>query len=235
MDERQALTPDQPILEGVMPAGGKSVHLMGFKGISHHEDVLAVLESPELFSFFSDFFGEPAGTFKYKWLRGVGNEKYTGAHYDIVYMGRGSRNLYTTWIPFGDTPIEHGTLAMCVGSHNEPGFERLRQTYGQIDVDRDLMEGWFSKDPLEITEKFGGKWQTTHFNAGDIILFGMYTMHASTTNVTNRFRLSCDVRFQPAGDPVDERWGGKDPIGYIAGKPGIAIKDMAAARAEWGL
>ena len=232
MAERQVLTPGEPLLEGVMPAGGRSVHLMGFKGISHHQDILAVLESEELFAFFSNYFGEPAVTFTYKWLRGVGNDKYTGAHYDIVYMGRGSENLHTVWIPFGDTPVEHGTLAVCVGSHNSPDFERLRQTYGRIDVDRDLHEGWFTKDPMEIVEKFGGVWQTTDFKAGDVILFGMYTMHASTTNVTNRFRLSCDVRFQPVSDPVDERWGGKDPIGYIADQP---IQTMADSRAKWGL
>ena len=235
MAKHQALTPDEPILEGVMPLGGKSVQLMGFKGISHHPHVLAVLESDELFTFFADYFGEPALTFKYKWLRGVGNEKYTGAHYDIVYMGRGSERLHTVWLPFADIPLEQGCLAMCVGSHNSPDFERLRQTYGRIDVDRDLLEGWFTKDPLEITEKFGGVWQTTNFYAGDIIFFGMYTMHASTTNTTNRFRLSCDIRFQPASDPVDKRWGGDHPIGYIAGKPGIPLRTMDDARAEWGI
>jgi ectoine hydroxylase-related dioxygenase (phytanoyl-CoA dioxygenase family) len=232
MADHQALTPGEPLLEGVMPAGGRSVQLMGFKGISHHPDVLAVVESEELFSFFAQYFGEPALTFTYKWLRGVGNEKYTGAHYDVVYMGRGSENLHTVWIPFGDTPVEHGTLAVCAGSHNSPNFARLRQTYGRIDVDRDLHEGWFSKDPMEIVEKFGGGWQTSNFIAGDVILFGMYTMHASTTNVTNRFRLSCDVRFQPAGDPMDERWGGKNPIGYVTDKP---IHTMADSRAKWEL
>ena len=100
MDERQALTPGEPVLEGVMPAGGKSVRLMGFQGISHHQDVLAVLESDELFAFYSDYFGEPAITFKYKWLRGVGNEQYTGAHYDVVYMGRGSEKLHTNLASF---------------------------------------------------------------------------------------------------------------------------------------
>ena len=145
------------------------------------------------------------------------------------------RSCTQTWLPFGDIPIEQGTLAICTGSHNSPDFERLRQTYGQIDVDRDLHEGWFSRDPMEITEKLGGKWQTTSFNGGDVILFGMYTMHASTTNTTNRFRLSCDIRFQPASDPLDKRWGGEKPAGYIAGKPGVPLQKMADSRAKWEL
>ena len=47
-----------------------------------------------------------------KWLRAVPKGAYTGAHVDRVYMGRGTENLYTTWIPFGDNPPEMGSLCM---------------------------------------------------------------------------------------------------------------------------
>ena len=144
-----------PLLDGVMPPGGRTVPMMGNKGIAHHPDVLAVVENPALFDFFAAYFGEPAQTFHYKWLRGVGNESYTGAHMDTVYMGRGSDRLHTVWIPFGDIPVEQGTLAMCVGSNRLDGFARVRATYGRMDVDRDGIEGWFSKDPMEIVEVFG--------------------------------------------------------------------------------
>src|SRR5690606_33274446 len=121
---KQVLEPGTPVLEGVM-ANGRTVGMLGRKGVTHHQDVLAVLEAPELFAFYDTFFEEPSRTFDYKWLRGVGNEEYTGAHMDIVYMGRGSRRLYTCWIPFGDIPVAHGTLAMCVGSHRDAGFQRV--------------------------------------------------------------------------------------------------------------
>lgn len=231
MREQEALTPGTPVLEGVMPKGGRSVPMMGNKGIAHHPDVLAVTESPALFAFFEQFFGEPAITFHYKWLRGVGNEGYTGAHMDTVYMGRGSDRLHTVWIPFGDIPVEQGTLAMCVGSNHLPEFARLRATYGRMDVDRDGIEGWFSKDPMEIVEKFGGRWLTGEFYAGDVMIFGMHTMHASTTNLTNRFRISCDVRFQPASDPVDERWI-RDGSGHTAT---VDPRPIEEARIEWGV
>ena len=90
MEDHDALTPNTPLLEGVMPQGGRSVQMMGRKGIATHPDVLAVLESKALFDFYETYFGEPAITFNYKWLRAVGNEQYTGAHMDTVYMGRGS-------------------------------------------------------------------------------------------------------------------------------------------------
>ena len=55
---------------------------------------------------------------------------------------------------------------------------------------------------------FGGQWRTADFRAGDILLFGMKTVHMSTTNTTEHVRLSCDVRWQPAADPIDARYVG---------------------------
>ena len=98
-----------------------------------------------------------------------------------------------------------------------------------MDVDRDGVEGWFSRDPLELSSRHGGSWRSADFRAGDVVVFGMHLMHASTTNLTQRFRLSCDVRFQPTSDPVDPRWvhGG---MGHREGPP---RKSMAQARSEW--
>ena len=45
-------------------------------------------------------------------LRVVGSGDNTGAHYDIVYMGRGTRNVYTVWTPLGDLPFAMGPLAV---------------------------------------------------------------------------------------------------------------------------
>lgn len=233
MDEKEALTPDTPLLEGVMPKGGRSVQMMGRKGIVGHEDVNAVLEADELFDFFEGYFSEPALTFNYKWLRAVGNEEYTGAHCDYVYMGQGSPNLHTVWIPFGDIPVDQGTLAMCPQSHRLESFARLRKTYGQMDVDRDGIEGWFTKDPMEIVENFGSHWITGDFSAGDVILFGMHTMHASTTNLTNRFRLSCDVRYQPAAEPADKRWVGEGVGHTVHGHE--SLQTIEEARTRWGV
>lgn len=239
MAEQQVLVPGEPVLEGVMPKDGRGVGMMGKRGITHDPRVAQTLEANELFTFFDRYFGEAAMTFDYKWLRAVGNEAFTGSHYDIVYMGRGSQRLHTTWIPIGDIPVEQGTLAVCVGSHNLDSFQRLRDTYGRIDVDRSLVsEGWFSSDPLEITNKFGGTWKTANFEMGDVVIFGMYTLHASTTNTTQRFRLSCDVRFQPAADPADERWIGQEPKGHdrqVDPQAKAERISMQQAKAQWGM
>ena len=231
MAARKLLTPGTPVTEGVMPPDGRGLHMPGIGGLAHHPATLAVFEHPDLFRFFETWFGEPALSFHYKWLRAVGNERYTGAHMDYVYMGRGSRRLHTVWIPLGDIPVEQGTLAVCAGSQRLDSYARIRATYGRMDVDRDGVEGWFSKDPLELSARHGGRWRSTDFRAGDAVIFGMHLMHASTTNLTRRFRLSCDVRFQPVSDPVDQRWV-RDGHGHSNSPP---RKTMQAARAEWQL
>lgn len=206
MDAHEGLEPGSRPLDGVMGAYGKTVPMMGRRGITKHEDVLAVLESPKLRELYERIFGEEVATFDYKWLRAVGNEEATGCHMDHVYMGRGTDRLMTCWIPFADIPVAQGTLAILEGSHKEASFESLRNGYGRKDVDVDKFGGWFTSNPREVTDEFGGTWATDDVDAGDLITFGMHLMHASTTNITDHWRLSCDVRWQPAGEPMDPRW-----------------------------
>lgn len=195
------------------------------------------VESPHLMRFFDRFLGGPSMTFDFKWVRAVAPGDATGAHLDVVYMGRGTPNLVTCWTPWGDVPREMGSLAILVGSHRLPGWERVHATYGRMDVDRDHVEGWFSDDPRHLAETYGGRWATTDFRAGDVLLFGMRTIHASLTNVTGRYRLTTDTRYQLASDPIDERWvakAGKPPIGHYGwhAAPTVAMADK---KREWGL
>jgi hypothetical protein len=220
-----------PLDEAVIAEGARGAFLGGAKAVTHTPEFLAVVESPEVMQFFTDFLGAPAMTFNYKWLRAVGKDEFTGAHYDIVYMGRGTTNLYTVWTPLGDVPLEKGPLAILEGSHR---LEKLKETYGRVDVDRDRLEGWFSNDPVEMVDKFGGRWLTTEFEAGDAIIFGMFTMHGSLNNVTNTYRLSCDTRYQRADEPADERWIGENPKGHeVLGKE--ALESIQEARKRWGV
>ncbi len=209
------------------------IDLLGHRPVTHHPDALAVLEAPALFELFTELFDEPATTLDFKWLRPVGTGELTGAHLDAVFMNRGSNRLLTTWIPLGTISPDEGTLTIVPGSHRSPEYGRVRATYGQMDVDRDNVEGWLTDDPPTVTVDFGGQWATTTFDPGDALVFTMLTMHASTTNTTDRYRLSCDTRFQPAGEPRDERWMGVDPIGHVVhDEPATPI---GLARRAWGL
>lgn len=229
--ENGQLDPTAPLEEGIVGPGGRGAFLGGQKSITRSEPFLHLVESPELMAFFTRLLGGTASTFDYKWLRVVGPGGFTGAHYDVVYMGRGTRNLYTLWTPLGDVSLEMGPLAILQGSHR---FERIRATYGEMDVDRDNVSGWFSNDPVDTVDRYGGKWGTAEFAAGDALVFGMYTMHASLDNRTNRYRLSCDTRYQRADEPVDERWVGEDPVAHYAWMKGEPVS-MEEMRRRWGV
>lgn len=227
------LAPDTSLDDAVIPEGARGAFWGGRRSITHTPEVLAVLEGKPVMTFFERFLGGPVMTYDYKWLRVVSVPEFTGAHYDIVYMGRGTPNLYTCWTPFGDVELENSPLAVCVGSHR---FERIKETYGRMDVDRDRVQGWFSNDPREVVDAFGGQWQTASFRMGDALIFGMFTMHGSFNNRTNRYRISADTRYQLAAEPVDERWIGEQPLAHYAwnAEPEKNVS-MEEARARWGV
>lgn len=226
--------PNSPLEEGVIGPENKG-GMWGKSADDLQEEFphfLNVVNSPKVFAFFERLLGGPAMTYDYKWPRAIAKGGNTGAHYDIVYMGRGTKDVYTMWTPFSDIPLELGTLAMLLGSQS---YEKIKQTYGQMDVDRDnVATGWFSDDPVEIVDAYGGQWATSPFEAGDAIIFGMFMMHASLNNTTNRFRISADTRYQLASEPVDERWIGKKPKGHYAWGQ-TPFKPVAEARKEWGV
>lgn len=217
--------------DGIIAEGARGAFLGGAKAVSHTPEFLSVVEAPELMEWFARFLDGPSLTFDYKWIRAVPTGANTGAHFDVVYMGRGTRNLYTCWTPLGDVTYDLGPLAILSDS---PNLDRVRETYGEIDVDRDHAEGHFTRDPIELVEKFGGRWRTSEFAMGDAVIFGMYLMHGSLVNASNRYRLSCDTRYQRADEPVDERWVGDNPKAHYAWHAGEMVP-MAELRKQWGL
>ena len=103
-------------------------------------------------------------------------------------------------------------------------------------MDRDLTDAVFSKDPIELIEKFGFQLATAHFQPGDAILFGMFMMHSSAPNLTDRYRISIDTRYQTADEESDERFFGENGewMGNFYNK-GATYKPMDELRQEWGL
>ena len=228
------LAPGTPLMDGIFnpdypePASTGS---MGNKVLTQLPAFKAVVEGKPVMDFFKHFLGGEARTFDFKWLRTAGPGAGSPIHCDIVFMGRGTQDLYSCWTPFGDVSLDMGPIVFCLGSNK---FERVRATYGQSDVDRDLIEGHFSDDPLEIVEKFGGHWATTTFSAGDVIIFSMFLMHASLVNTSNKIRITADTRYQLASEPIDERWIGEKPKGHYAWKQENAeIESLAASRKRW--
>ncbi|MBW3625438.1 MAG: phytanoyl-CoA dioxygenase family protein [Armatimonadetes bacterium] len=231
MAERGMLDSAHPKMDAVKAPEGGGGFFGGANDLTRCPAFQQMVASDPVMRFFETLRGGPIATYDYKWLRVVGPGDFTGAHYDIVYMGRGTPNVCTCWIPIGDCPFELGPLALLVGSHR---FERIKETYGKMDVDRDHVVGWFTNDPVEMVDRYGGRWATTEFEAGDALIFGMYTMHGSLTNTSDRYRISSDTRYQLASEPLDERWVGREPKGHYAWTKGQTV-EMTEARAKWGV
>ena len=230
------LAPDTPLMDGIFNSDypePTSTGSMGNKAFTQLPAFKAVVEGKPVMDFFKQFLGGEARTFDFKWLRTAGPGSGSPIHYDIVFMGRGTQDLYSCWTPFGDVSLDMGPIVFCLGSNQ---FEKVRATYGQSDVDRDLIEGHFSDKPLEIVEKFGGRWATTTFSAGDVIIFSMFLMHASLVNTSNKIRITADTRYQLASEPIDERWIGEKPKGhYVWKQENAEIESLEASRRRWGV
>ncbi len=200
--------------------------------------LMKVLYDGPMIAFYEKLLGGPVRHFDFTWFRAIAPGRATPPHMDVVYMGRGTKNLFTSWTPIGDVDLETGGLMVLENSHKH---ERLKNNYGAKDVDTFCSNrrdenytgmggggnisdgGWLSRTPATLRKNLGGRWLTApQFRMGDLLAFSVYTVHASLDNHSNRIRLSSDSRYQLASEPVDERWIGEKPIGHgPAGKRGM--------------
>lgn len=234
---RGFLNPDAPLLDGVVHDAylGQAANPYGEEELNNsarsNPALLQVLYDGPMIELYERLFGEAVRHYDYTWQRAKtdSDESASPPHCDIVFMGRGSHRLCTSWTPLGDIPMRMGGLMVLEGSCH---LSHVKATYGQLDVDRyctnhddasaietgeKIWQGWtndgaYNRDAAETRGELGGRWLTTDYRAGDLLVFGMFTMHASMDNLTNRFRLSTDTRYQPASEPIDERWIGENPI-----------------------
>ncbi|MEM7034546.1 MAG: phytanoyl-CoA dioxygenase family protein [Chloroflexota bacterium] len=231
--DQGGLAEGTPVSEGIIGTENKSYAFFRQVDIAHGQPILDVVDSPDTFNFYEMMFDGPVLTFDKRWLRCMAQGGHNHFHYDNVYVGRGTKNRYTMWSALTDIGLDNGPLVICLGSHNH---DKLKSTYGATDMDRDLTDAVFSKDPIELVKKFGFQLATAHFQPGDVILFGMFMMHSSAPNLTNRYRISIDTRYQPADEEKDERFFGKDGawMGNFYTK-GAEYKAMDKLRKEWDL
>ncbi len=190
-----------------------------------------VLYDGPMIEFFRAFLNSPVRHYDYTWMRQVRPGPATQVHCDVVYMGRGTHELFTAWTPMGDNNLDLGGLLVLAGSHK---FEGLKKSYWQSDVDsfctnrtpqQDAwargQNGLLKATAQQLQKTIGGKWVTADYRAGDLVIFSVYTVHGGTDNRSGAFRLSTDTRYQRASDPIDERWIGERPVAHgAAGKRG---------------
>lgn len=177
-----------------------------------------------------------------------------------VFMNRGTKLALLAWIPLHDTPLHMGGLCVVKGSNSTPSYQKIRESYGQMDVEGSGIhgDGCLTRDAnellplgkrLSIEEGTGRQvlvddnpMVTTTFEAGDVVLMTVYTMYGFLTNQSHTWRVSCESKWIMEGDDVgpDPRYSGQDPIGlakWLEERDDISKypKSMQQAKRDWGL
>jgi ectoine hydroxylase-related dioxygenase (phytanoyl-CoA dioxygenase family) len=225
-----ALVPGHDPMDGVIRPGAA----VGFTGgrletlFENWRPIHDVLYTGPMIAFFERFLDEAVLHYDFTWTRQVNPGPATALHSDVVYMGRGTHELFTAWTPMGDNGFDLGGLIVLEGSNNHDG---LAKSYFKQDVDafcenkpeaRAWGKSWATAGALrgsanQLRRSLGGqRWVTSDYKMGDVVLFNVYTVHGGTDNRSDRVRLSTDTRYQRASAPADERWIGANPAAHGA-------------------
>lgn len=162
----------------------------------------------------SMLFDEPAVGLDFIALRTAARGRSTGLHFDGPYFTRYHERIHTSWIPLGDVPPMDGPLVVVEGSNR---FRDLVDAMRGFDIALDTTRrADLSEDFGTLARERGTRILTTHFRPGDVLVFGMFTLHGALDNVSpsDRVRLSVDVRYQPVSETRDPRYFGPDAGGH---------------------
>jgi ectoine hydroxylase-related dioxygenase (phytanoyl-CoA dioxygenase family) len=138
---------------------------------------------PQIKAFFTKLFGE-----EHFWVPNTEfhavppSTKHTGSRFKYIHC-EGPNNvglpLKICWIPLSTIDEETGGLAVAEGSHKPRMNDFVRPRRGFID----------EKVVLADT------WRRTRFEPGDLLMFGLETLHSGLVNRSDQFfRLSMDIR-----------------------------------------
>lgn len=203
-----------------------------WKEVSEGEKLRNVTHGTKMRELLSIIHGAPAVGHDLVYLRVAAPGRALDMHYDYPFFAKGTPDLYTVWTPLGDVPVTDGPLFIIDKSN----------TYRDL-IDDVVVAGEtastakklaYDQPAYMFAEERGTKIMCADLNAGDIIVFGLFTAHGSLDNCSpiNRARMSCDVRYQRADAPMDPRYFGKDPVGYN-GKGYADLNGSKPLTASW--
>ena len=175
--------------------------------------------SEAIWKFYERFLGGPVYLHKRLIIRHTtpSQESTTGAHYDLTYLRAGTYNVYTSWIPLGDIPVEMGGLVYLEGSdtfgrENEAEYNKKNQDLPLEErisaYNKHMKGGWLTKDLPSLADRLDTRWLIADYEAGDMVIHSGFMIHAATRNMSreNRMRLSTDIRYQLVDEKIDSRW-----------------------------
>jgi hypothetical protein len=194
--------------------------------VSNGELLRNVSNGPTLQKITSKIFGSPAVGFDYLFLRAVPRGRFTHLHCDSGFFTRFTKKVLTCWIAFTEITLDKGPLFVIEGSHK---FMDIRKNFDNFDVVFNKeQKASINEDPVSFANKRNAKLLTTNFKPGDVLIFGMHTLHGAFENhaTDNRIRLTCDIRYQPISEPRDPRYFGMTP----GGTTGAGYGELNGAR-----
>lgn len=86
-----------PINEALIAEGQKGMLLTGYRSVTHHKDMLRLIEGTELTSFLSSLFDTAPSTYDLKWCRVMGNQEFTDEHTDYFRFAGQAKDMITCW------------------------------------------------------------------------------------------------------------------------------------------
>ena len=220
-----------PFVDGI--ASGKSNRDVLFSNrgkfweqVSNISSIRNITNGKNLNKIFDKIFGMPSVGFDFIFLRAVAGGKFTHMHCDAGFFTRATQKVLTCWLAFTDVPLNKGPLFVIEGSHK---YDDIYKKYYGFDVDKNKdLKATIDSHPIDFAKERNSKILTTHFNPGDILIFGMYTVHGTFENHSkdNKIRLTCDIRFQPQKESKDQRYFGVNP----GGTTGAGYGELNSAR-----
>ncbi|WP_090986126.1 phytanoyl-CoA dioxygenase family protein [Paenibacillus sp. CF384] len=205
LQEEGLLDDEAPLLDGIgnQPIIDQmTVEELNWNGIGTTQQVYhkvqklesfhAVAHHPKLLGLFDTLFGER--TFPHprniaRIMLPSDKLNVTPPHQDFLHI-QGSYTTWTCWAPIGDVPKALGGLSVLEGSHDT----------GLLGVTANPGAGGLES----ILCGLGYEWAETDYEAGDILIFHSLTVHKALANtIPGRVRLSLDLRFQPATQPIE--------------------------------
>ena len=215
-----------PASEGLPTGTSRREELAGdlgefWRSVCEGPELRKVTHAGPMRAIMQELLGGPVTPFDFLWLRAMLPGRASAFHFDHVYMNRGAEELYTAWTPLGEAPLIEGPMLLVEGSHR---FTDLIDQFRGLDVDMDKTRpGHVTLDPVSLAEERDCRLLSTDFHPGDLLVVTMFMLHGSLDNCSpaGRIRLSCDTRYQRAGEPLDPRWMGQPPIGHGEGYGGV--------------
>jgi hypothetical protein len=185
--------------------------------IKSSSSLMELLEHPKLFELFKFLFeSDNIVTIPFKWLRAVGTGLNTGVHNDNNYVGNISQQMLTAWIPFSRVSTDMGSMVIAPKSHTSSRWRKIQSAYndGSGRLGNGTSSGWLTNDPNTLLPDILGRktrnsskslddlWVSGDFEPGDVVILHLHTIHMTATNVTDRWRISCDTRWLPVPDTL---------------------------------